>query len=76
MAWTLELPAAATVEWSVHDVAGREVWREAAAARPAGRITLRWDGRDASGRPAGPGVYLARVRAGAAAFTRRFAMLR
>jgi len=76
VAWTLELPAAATVEWSVHDVAGREVWREAAAARPAGRITLRWDGRDASGRPAGPGVYLARVRAGAAAFTRRFAMLR
>lgn len=76
VAWTLELPAAANVEWSVHDVAGREVWREEGAVRPAGRIALRWDGRDASGRPAAAGVYLARVRAGEAAFTRRFALLR
>jgi flagellar hook assembly protein FlgD len=30
-------------------------------APPAGSVTLDWDGRDESGRPVAPGVYLIRA---------------
>jgi alkaline phosphatase len=51
---------------SVWDVAGRRV-RSLAARSPlaAGPHSLAWDGRDESGTPVAPGVYLARVTAGA-----------
>lgn len=76
VSWTLELPTTSRVGWSVHDVAGRELWREPERAREAGRWTLGWDGRSASGTPAAAGVYLVRMRVDGAEFTRRFAILR
>src|SRR5262249_3340665 len=41
VAFTLRLPAASDVSWSVYDVQGREVWRET-GVRQAGDTTLRW----------------------------------
>lgn len=64
VSFALDLPRASTVSLRVLDVAGREVWRES-QHRPAGRHTLRWSGA------APAGLYLARVQAGDATFTRR-----
>jgi hypothetical protein len=62
-----EAPGAAMVEVLVVDATGREVRRFAAEATASGqRVSVVWDGRDASGRGAPRGVYLARVRAGGA----------
>lgn len=72
---SLELPRASRLDWSVHDVAGREVWRES-GVREAGRWVLRWGGSTDSGTPVPAGVYLVRVRVDGAEFTRRFAILR
>jgi hypothetical protein len=59
----LELPAATTASVRVVDAQGRTV-RVLAADAPfaAGRATLEWDGRDASGRPAGTGLYFVHLR--------------
>ena len=60
----------ARVAIGVYDVAGRRVWSLAPATR-SGATEIRWDGtRDDGGRTR-PGVYLLRVRAGDAAYTRR-----
>lgn len=76
VSWSLELPRASRLDWSVHDVAGREVWHEPGGVRDAGRWVLRWRGSTDSGTPAPAGVYLVRVRVDGAEFTRRFAILR
>jgi flagellar hook assembly protein FlgD len=44
------------------DVTGRQVRRLAHGTYTAGAHDLAWDGRDASGRPMAPGVYLARLK--------------
>ena len=44
--------------------------------RSAGHSELAWDGRDASGGRAAPGLYFARVEIAGQRFIRRFAMLR
>ncbi len=53
------------------DVAGREVATLAHGAWPAGAHEVRWDGRDASGAPAAPGLYFARFAAGGLTRTQR-----
>jgi hypothetical protein len=60
----LDLEAAAAVEVTVHDPAGRLVRRLLAGPLPAGPSAIAWDGRDARGRPAASGLYFARVAAG------------
>lgn len=67
------LPVAGAVEVTVHDVAGRTVATLLSGRAEAGPHEARWDGRDADGRRAPPGVYLCRVRAGGEAVTRRIA---
>src|SRR5262249_46868432 len=63
LSWSL--PAAARVRLTLTDLAGREVRRlvddERQAAGPHERA---WDGRDAEGHSARPGVYFARLSAG------------
>ena len=54
------------VDVVVVDVTGREVRRFAAEATRGQRVSVVWDGRDAAGRAAPRGVYLARVRSGGA----------
>jgi flagellar hook assembly protein FlgD len=70
----LTLSAPTRVAAEVYDLAGRRVWTLPAATL-SGATQIRWDGtRDDGGRTR-PGVYLMRVRAGSAAFTRRVVRL-
>lgn len=69
------LPARAAAELTVHDVHGRLVRRLALGVRPAGWHTAVWDGRDASGRRASPGVYLVRLATDAGTRTARIVRL-
>ena len=73
--FSLDLPMAAEVEFRVLDVQGRTMMSESARQMPAGRWSLRWDGR-MNGVTAPPGLYLARVRVGETVMTRRLALIR
>lgn len=57
-----ELSSDENVELSLFDVAGREVRTLAKSRFAAGSHDLAWDGLDAAGRPASPGIYLARLK--------------
>jgi len=59
----LNLPAACRVRVAVYDVEGRRVASLGEGDRAAGEHTVVWDGRDESGKPASPGVYLVRMEA-------------
>jgi hypothetical protein len=56
-----DLPRAAQVRLSLFDALGREVRLLLEGAYPAGRQTVRWDGRDQSGREVASGIYLLRM---------------
>ncbi len=71
-----DLPAAGQAQLAVYDVAGRLVRVLAAGLLPAGRQQLDWDGRDAAGREAAAGVYLARLSAAGRSDTQRLVMLK
>jgi glycosidase len=59
------LPEATQVELTVLDVRGRTVRKlVSGASLAAGQRSVRWDGRDGSGRNAASGVYLFRLTAG------------
>jgi len=61
---SVELTAHRSLTVAIHDVAGRLVRSlRDGLERPAGRVEMRWDGRDDAGRDVPPGVYFARVRA-------------
>jgi murein DD-endopeptidase MepM/ murein hydrolase activator NlpD len=60
-AFTFDLASPGRVELAIYDLAGRRVRALADGAREAGRHVARWDGRDASGRLAPPGLYVARL---------------
>lgn len=71
------LPASATVELSVYDLGGRLVRTLIGGERLGpGPHLRRWDGRDDSGRPAGSGIYLVRLRAGNVTVMRRAVLAR
>lgn len=71
------LPAAATVRLEVFDALGRRVRVLLPATETsAGEHRERWDGQDAAGRAAAPGVYLAKLVVGDRVLTRRIALLR
>lgn len=75
VSFTLDLPRASTVDFSIYDVAGREVWSAAPRTYGAGRWSLRWNGVGERGTvPAG--VYLARVKVDGTLLLRRLAILR
>ncbi|TMQ55769.1 MAG: hypothetical protein E6K72_05950 [Candidatus Eisenbacteria bacterium] len=58
---TLDMPALESVTLALYDVAGRRVRQLFRGAAAAGETALEWDGRDDLGRPAGPGLYFARL---------------
>lgn len=66
------LPAAADADVAVFDAAGRRVRTLVHATLGAGVHPLVWDGRDAAGRTATPGLYWVRLAAGGQTATRRF----
>jgi hypothetical protein len=77
-ALSLAIAAGAAGEQSVDvlDLAGRTVRRLDRAWYAAGPRTLRWDGAGGDGARLPPGVYLVRVRAGAAIAQSRVVLLR
>ncbi len=70
------LPARGDVDLRVYDVAGREVAVLARGEWPAGAHEARWDGRDARGGVAAPGLYFARLVTGGVARTQRIVRAR
>jgi hypothetical protein len=60
----VELEAQAVVQARLYDPAGRLVRRLWEGTLPAGKSTLRWDGRNDAGHAVASGVYLLRVTAG------------
>ncbi len=71
-----DLPRAADVLLTVHDLAGRRLRTLAQGRRAAGRHEAVWDGRDAAGRGLASGVYVCRLRAGEVELTRRMTLLK
>ncbi len=59
---SFDLASDENVELTLYDVTGREVRELAKGTYPAGRHDVAWDGLDQAGRPAAPGVYMARLK--------------
>jgi len=72
---SFSLPRKDDVELGVYDVLGRRVAVLARGKMPAGAYSKQWDGRDDSGRKAGPGVYFLRLRVGQEVYRLRSVML-
>ncbi len=70
-----DLPRASRVRIEIFDVQGRRVARLLDEPRPAGRHSVAWNGRRASGATAGPGVYLCRMIAPEFTAERRVTMV-
>jgi hypothetical protein len=70
------LPEPSNVHLKVFNVQGRLVRTLLDAARPAGRYTVSWDGRDEAGRAVASGVYFYRITAGKREAERRMIYLR
>lgn len=58
-----QLPTASTVSIKVFDMLGREVRDLLAAAQPAGRYNIPWDGTNDAGEGLASGLYLYRIHA-------------
>jgi hypothetical protein len=63
------------VRLSVHDVRGRQVGIITDRRCDAGMHTTNWDGRDRSGRPAGPGIYFVSIETDDFRATRKLVLL-
>ena len=75
MSMTLGLPRAMTATVDVLDSQGRLVRRLCEGEKPAGWITLSWDGRDVRGHDAAAGVYFVRVQMPEARSTKRLVLI-
>ncbi len=71
-----DLPARGAARLVVHDVAGRVVRVLLDDVRDAGVHSVRWNGRETRGVPAGSGVYFYRLEAGGRTLTGRMALVR
>ena len=72
----LALPRRDVMDVRVYDVQGHEVRRLYTGEAPAGRHVLAWDGRDAGGRDAAPGVYHLRATGAGQRVTRSIVRIR
>ena len=70
------LPQRARVWLAVYDVRGRRVATLLHGSRNAGTHSLRWNGRDASGRAAPSGVYLLEMQSGSFHAVRKIVLVR
>ncbi|MEZ5064222.1 MAG: FlgD immunoglobulin-like domain containing protein [bacterium] len=70
------LPREESARLTVVDVSGREVRVLLDGAAPAGRSTLDWDGRDASGTRVASGVYFFRLQTDTEVRTKKATLLR
>jgi subtilisin-like proprotein convertase family protein len=70
------LPRPGAASLALYDVSGRRVRSLVEGALEAGVHVCRWNGRDDSGRPLSPGIYLVRLRAGGSQLTQRMVVIR
>ncbi|MFA6470874.1 MAG: FlgD immunoglobulin-like domain containing protein [Candidatus Latescibacterota bacterium] len=70
------LPEQGEVQLCVYNLAGQKVATLAQGLRKAGMYTVRWDGRDDSGKELASGVFLYQMRAGKQVNTRKLLLLR
>jgi S-formylglutathione hydrolase FrmB len=70
------LPQATDVTLTVYDLLGQRVATLVSGTHAAGQYTVRWDGRDDSGRQLASGVYLYQVRTEDTVLARRLALIR
>jgi flagellar hook assembly protein FlgD len=71
-----DLPASGRASVAVYDAAGRLVAKLAEREFPAGRSSVRWDGRDATGRPMASGIYFARLTSDGGSASSKLVLLR
>ncbi len=71
-----ELKAAGPVKLLIYDLTGRRVAVLADGRREAGRHTVTWEGRDASGRAVSGGLYLLRIEAGGFRQTKKLLLMK
>jgi hypothetical protein len=64
------------VRIELYDLAGRHVATLLDEVRPAGRVDVMWDGRDAAGRAAASGTYFARATGGNEVATAKLMLIR
>ncbi len=57
-----DLPRETDLSLVIFDIQGREVRTLVNGRRPRGRHRVRWDGRDASGKPVASGIYIYQLR--------------
>jgi len=70
------LPRAGEVRLQIYSVDGRLVRTLINDQRPAGRQSVRWDGKDEAGRGAASGVYVYRLEAAGIAESRKLVLVR
>jgi hypothetical protein len=71
-----DLPEYSHVTLEVIDIGGRLVTTLLDECRPAGRHSVRWDGRGATGAGVGPGIYFVRMTAGDFSATAKMMLLK
>jgi hypothetical protein len=75
-AFTVSLAQSGPVHLTVYSLDGRRVRTLLDEAREAGEYHVTWDGRDAQGSPASPGVYFVRLAAGPRTYSQTIVYLR
>jgi hypothetical protein len=73
---TYYLPHAAAARLDVYDVSGRRISCLESGWKEGGKHSVRWDGKDESGRPAAAGIYLYRLTVGKETLSRKMILLR
>jgi hypothetical protein len=73
---SFSLPEESDVKLELLDQSGRRIATLARGRLPAGRHSIRWDGRRGTGALAPPGIYLARFESGGRVLTQRIVLLR
>jgi flagellar hook assembly protein FlgD len=73
---TFTIPSLGEVDLTVYNIAGRTVRRLTTGARPAGRHSVKWDGRDAAGQRVAAGVYFYRLVAADRVLTRKMTVMK
>src|SRR5262249_35504621 len=72
---TFALPTRDHVKVAVYDIVGRRLATIADGEYPAGKTQLGWDGRDASGRTMGAGMYFYKMTVAGQTYERRGVIL-
>jgi len=70
------LPDRSDARLVIHDVSGRQVAELRRPTMPAGPAQVTWDGKSASGRPVGAGVYYVRLESSAGTESVRLVLVR